>query len=315
METRDDNSGAVPVTQARPSSDGSWVAYALVTAAVLCWSGNWIVGRAVRTEMPPIGLNFWRWVIACLVLAPVVLLPGFTRQARALRHHWRITLVLSVTGIVVFQALVYAGLQRTPAINAVLMNSAIPLFIILCAWILDHERPRTAQFAGIAVSFLGIAAIVSRGNIGELFALRLNAGDLLILAAMPVWGVYTVLFRRRPPGIAPMTLVFVFSAIGTLINLPLYLAELALTGRGVPASPDALAAIGYVAVFASVFAFYAWNESVVRIGPTRTGVFVHLMPAFGTLLAMLFLAEVPRWYHGLGIALIFAGVWLAARGR
>lgn len=304
---------ADPVLAAN-KSEAHWIAYALATAAVLCWSGNWIVGRAVRAEIPPIGFNFWRWAIACLILAPFVL-PGFRRQARTLRHHWRIVLLLSLTGIVVFQALVYAGLQRTPAINAVLMNSAIPLFIILCAWILDHERPRTAQFAGIAVSFLGIAAIVSRGNIGELFALRLNAGDLLILAAMPVWGVYTVLFRRRPPGIAPMTLVFVFSAIGTLINLPLYLAELALTGRGVPASPDALAAIGYVAVFASVFAFYAWNESVVRIGPTRTGVFVHLMPAFGTLLAMLFLAEVPRWYHGLGIALIFAGVWLAARGR
>jgi drug/metabolite transporter (DMT)-like permease len=286
----------------------------LVTAAVLCWSGNWIVGRAVRSEIPPIGLNFWRWAIACLILAPFVL-PGFARQARALRHHWRITLVLSMTGIVVFQALVYAGLQRTPAINAVLMNSAIPLFIILCAWLLDRERPRPAQFIGIAVSFLGIAAIVSRGSIGELFAFRLNSGDLLILAAMPVWGIYTVLFRRRPPGIAPMTLVFVFSAVGTLINLPLYLAEMALTGRGVPASPDALAAVAYVAVFASVIAFYAWNESVVRIGPSRTGVFVHLMPAFGTLLAMLFLAEVPRWYHGVGIALIFAGVWLAARGR
>ena len=313
MEIREHNSSAVPVTAARPS-DASWVAYALVTAAVLCWSGNWIVGRAVRTEMPPIGLNFWRWAIACLVLAPVVL-PGFMRQARALRHHWRITLVLSLTGIVVFQALVYAGLQRTPAVNAVLMNSAIPLFIILCAWIVDRERPRPAQFVGIAVSFLGIAAIVSRGSIGELFALRLNAGDLLILAAMPVWGVYTVLFRRRPPGIAPMTLVFVFSAVGTLINLPLYLVEIALTGRTVPASPDALAAIGYVAIFASVVAFYAWNESIVRIGPSRTGVFVHLMPAFGTVLAMLFLAEVPRWYHGVGIALIFAGVWLAARGR
>ncbi len=157
--------------------------------------------------------------------------------------------------------MVYAGLQRTPAVNAILMNSAIPLFVIVCAWILDGDRPRAVQVIGIAVSFLGIAAIVARGSLAELFALRLNLGDLLILAAMPVWGVYTVLFRRRPPGIAPMTLIFIFSAAGTAVNLPLHLIE----------------------------------------GANRTGVFVHLMPAFGTLMAMLFLDENPRWFHGFAI--------------
>src|ERR1700722_12289551 len=172
--------------------------YLLLALCMLCWSGNWIIGRAVRGSMPPIALNFWRWTVAALILTPFVL-PHLKGKGAALRRAWPVLLALGVLGAGMFQVLVYIGLRYTEAVNATLMNSAAPLFIIAAAWLVDGETVTLRQWAGVAISFLGILVILNRGDLTQLANFRFNTGDLIVLCAMPFWGLYSVLLRRRPP--------------------------------------------------------------------------------------------------------------------
>ena len=188
-------------------------AFILLALANLLWSGNWIAGRALRDAFDPITLNFWRWAIATLVLAPFAL-PALRGQGALLRRHAGILLILALTGVALFQSLVYLGLRSTTAVNAVLINSSIPLFILLCSWVIERERASPRQIAGMLVSLAGILVILSRGDPGALLELELHAGDGWILLAMPVWGIYSVLLKRRPPSSAACAFLFVISLAG-----------------------------------------------------------------------------------------------------
>src|SRR3989337_2498189 len=138
-------------------------AFLLLALANLLWSGNWIAGRALRDSFDPVTLNFWRWAIATPVLAPPAL-PALRGRGKLLRRHAGILLVLSLTGIALFQSLVYLGLRSTTAVNAVLINSSIPLFILLCSWVIERERASWRQIAGMLLSLAGLLAILSAGR-------------------------------------------------------------------------------------------------------------------------------------------------------
>jgi drug/metabolite transporter (DMT)-like permease len=287
--------------------------FLFLALAVFLWSGNWVVGRALRDTMPPIALNFWRWFGAALILAPLVLPRLAGRWHRVLRH-WRILALLGGTGAALFQTLVYFGLAMTTTVNAVLMNSSMPLFIILCAWLLDRERATARQIAGICVSLLGILIIMRRGDFGHLLQLEANWGDFVILAAMPVWGIYSVLLRRRPVEFTGNELLFLLALAALVWLTPLVVIETIFIRSGTLTAAS-LAAVAYVSLFASVIGYVCWNKGVAAVGANRAGVTVHLLPAFGTILAILFLGEEFHLFHLLGIATILAGVWLAASAR
>lgn len=287
--------------------------YLLLALASLFWAGNWIVGRAVRETMPPLELNFWRWSVAALMMAPVAL-PRLAGEGALLRRHARLLFLLALTGVVLFQALIYTGMRYTPSVNGVLMNSAVPLFILLVAWQLDGDRVTPRQLLGVALSFLGILVIMDRGDLGALRAFRFNPGDLMVLAAMPVWGLYSVLVRRRPAELDALALLFVIAVIGVAMLAPCYALETWFF-----AAPQlAWASVGavlYIAGVASIGAFFCWNRGVELVGPSRAGFTMHLLPAFGTLLAIVFLGERVHLFHLIGVATILAGVWLAASAR
>jgi drug/metabolite transporter (DMT)-like permease len=287
--------------------------YLLLALASLFWAGNWIVGRAIRDAMPPLALNFWRWVVAALVLAPVAL-PRLAGKGAVLRRHAGLLALLALTGVVLFQALIYTGMRYTASVNGVLMNSAVPLFILLVAWRLDGERVTARQLLGLALSFLGILVIMERGDLGALGRFRFNPGDLLVLAAMPVWGLYSVLVRRRPAEIDALALLFVIAVIGVAMLAPFY----ALESRFFAAPRlgwESAGAVLYIACIASVGAFFCWNRGVELVGPSRAGFTMHLLPLFGTLLAVAFLGESVHLFHLVGVATILAGVWLATSAR
>ena len=289
----------------------------LLALANLFWSGNWIAGRALRDAFEPAALNFWRWAVACLVLAPFAL-PRLRGKAVVLRRHAVILLVLALTGVALFHGLVYLGLRSTTAVNAVLLNSSIPLFILLCSWAIERERASLRQVAGMLVSLAGILVIVTRGEPAALLRLELHAGDAWILLAMPVWGVYSVLLKRRPPELGGIEFLFTISLAGVLLLAPVVALQEA-AGAGVPLLrwPGAGAALGvlYMAVAASVLAYIFWNRGVAAVGANAAGFTVHLLPAFGTLLAILFLGETFAGFHAAGIAIILAGVLLATSSR
>jgi drug/metabolite transporter (DMT)-like permease len=288
-------------------------AFLLLALASLLWAGNWVTGRALRDAFDPLTLNFWRWVIATLALAPFAL-PALRGQGALLRRHAGILLILSLTGIAVFQSLVYLGLRTTTAVNAVLINASIPLFFLLCSWVIDRERASWRQVAGMLVSLGGILVILSRGDPGALLELEVHAGDGWILLAMPVWGIYSVLLRRRPPELGGLPFLFVISLAGVLMLAPAVGLMALQTAPRWPAAEEALGVL-YMGLGASVLAFIFWNRGVEIVGANAAGFTIHLLPAFGTVLAILFLGETFAPFHAAGIAIILAGVLLATFRR
>jgi drug/metabolite transporter (DMT)-like permease len=282
-------------------------AFALLAFSNLLWSGNWVIGRALREAFDPISLNFWRWLVAILVMAPFAVAAV---DFRVVRRHWGFYSLLALTGVAGFQCLVYLGLESTTAINAVLINAAGPLFFILCSWILEREKASARQIAGMIVSFLGIVVIVCQGDLGRLALLEFHRGDLWILIAMPLWGLYSVLLKRCPPEVRGIAFAFVIAVIGVALLLPFYALYPMKRPAGIPGGTE-VAAVLYVAIAASVIAFLCWNRGVRIVGANAAGFTLPLLPAFGTVLAIVLLGESFHAFHAAGIATILAGVALA----
>ena len=282
--------------------------------AAACWGGNFVVGRAVGPDIPPVSLAFWRWVLASVILVPLVW-PHLKLHFPLMRRHFVLLLALAALGAGMFQSFVYIGLKTTTAINAALFMSLIPLAIPAAAYAIDRERVRRQLLVGILMSLVGVAVVTARGDLATLRALNINGGDLWVLAAVPLWAVYSVLLRRLPAGLPPVLVLFAISALGALALLPFYGFELAGVG-GFAVSAGNLAAIGYVGVFAALIAIASWNQGVAELGASRAGVFLHLIPVFAAVLAIVFLGERFEAYHGVGIPLVAAGLWVATgRGK
>lgn len=291
------------------------VAFALLVLSNLLWSGNWVIGRAVRDAFDPIALNFWRWLVAALVMAPFGMREALAHRA-VIRQHLGLFALLAATGVVAFQSLVYLGLRTTTAINAVLINAAGPLFMVICSWILEREKPSSRQIGGMLVSFFGVLIVVSQGSSQTLLSLEFHRGDAWILIAMPMWGLYSVLLKRAPVALRGIAFAFSVAAIGVAMLFPLYVIDAgAESFRRLSATE--VGAILYIAVAASVLAFLAWNRGVAIVGANAAGFTLPLLPAFGTALAILFLGEALQGFHAAGFIIIVAGVVLATyrRGR
>jgi drug/metabolite transporter (DMT)-like permease len=283
----------------------------LLSLTSLFWAGNMVIGRAVADAMSPIGLSYWRWVIVIAVLAPFCWREVLAKRTQLFRS-WRIVLLLSVMSTGLYNALTYWSLHYTTATNTTLLNSTIPIWVMVASWILLRHLPPTRALLGFLTSLLGVLFIVAHGHPGALFTLAPNVGDLIMLIALFIWGFYAVLLRFRPADLSPLGYVFVTGVIGTLIATPFFLID-----RAVSATPDlswqALAAIGYFALFSSLAATLCYNNAIDRVGPVHASLFIHLVPLFGSLLAIAFLGERPGWQHLIGMALILSGILQARR--
>lgn len=287
--------------------------YLLLTLTPLFWSCNWVIGRALHEDVPPLAMTFFRWLFAVLMLAPFAL-PHVVRDLPVLRRHWGTMLLLGALGVGSHNALAYLGLNYTTATNGVILNSFIPVMIIALSWVFTDERLTRPQLAGVAVSLLGVLAILSHGSLATLASVRLNAGDLLVILSMAVWSVYTILLRRRPTGLNTLSFLFVLAVIGDLCMLPFWLGEMAF-GRAFVWGLEAFAALVAIALFSSILAYLFWNRGVAEVGANVAGLFLHLMPVYGVLLAWVFLDERLAPYHVAGIALILTGIWITSRRR
>lgn len=286
-------------------------AFLLLALATLFWAGNWVLGRALRGTFEPNALNLWRWLIAALALAPFAV-PRLRGKGPALRRSAGLLVLLAFLGVAVFQSLVYYGLKTTTAVNAVLLNSSFPAFMLLCSFAIEREHATRSQIAGMLISLAGILVILSRGELASLARLEFHSGDALILLAMPVWGVYSVLLKRRPAELDGIAFLFVISVIGVVLLVPAFAVEAAYAPPRWP-GVEGIAAAVYVGLAASVGAFICWNRGVAMVGANAAGFTIHLLPAFGTLLAIVFLGESFRVFHAVGIATILAGVIVATR--
>jgi drug/metabolite transporter (DMT)-like permease len=280
----------------------------LLTLAVFFWAVNSVVGRGMREVVPPIGLAFWRWAGASLLLLPFALSP--LRRDRALiRRHLPLLLLLSLTGVAMFNTLLYTGLQTTTALNAFLVQSLMPVLIMLFSFLFFRERISFLQGLGVLLSLAGVTTVIARGDPGGLLSLSGSRGDLLIFIAVIGYALYSVLLRRLPAGLHPLSfLAFTFVA-GTLMLLPFYLYE-SLQVRALSLNLPTLLTVAYVVIFPALVSYFCYNRGVELAGANRAGLFIHLIPVFGTIMAILFLGETFFWFHGLGFGLVFSGIGL-----
>lgn len=285
--------------------------YLLLTLTALFWSGNMVIGRGVRGDIPPFALAFGRWLIAFGCVLPLAL-PHFKAQWPQLRAHWRTVIVLGLLGVGGYNTLAYVALQYTVATNAVLLNSFIPIATIAISWAFLGKHLRRLEAIGVLVSLFGALTIIARGEASVLAHLDLNVGDLWMLVAVVVWALYTVGLSRRPGGVDPMLMLAAFIAVGLVALTPFWLWEMA-SGRFIRFHAGSLAALAYVGILPSFVGYIFYNRGVAEIGPSKASLFIHLMPVFGTLLSFLFLGEIPQGFHYAGISLIFVGIWLTMR--
>ncbi len=297
----------LPVSGSRSLLDRPYLLLSLVS---LFWAINIVLGRYVVGTIPPIMLAQIRWSGAGLILLPFALV-HLKRDWLLIRKKFGIMIVLSLTGITLYNSLAYYGLNYTQAINGLLIQSTAPLLIGLVSFILFRDRLTAGQIAGIAMSLIGVLIIITRGDASVLFGLSFNQGDLWFLLALLFYTTYAATLRLRPPIHFLSFLAFTIIA-GAILQIPATIAEFAL-GHRIDPTPEAFAVLAYVVVFPSILAYLFFNRGVELIGANRAGPFFHLIPVFGSAIAILFLGERPALFHGIGYALIIAGVVVAQK--
>lgn len=293
---------------------------AFLILATLCWAGNFVVGVPLVEVLPPFALNAVRWFVACAVLVPLALRregAGFVRPALG---RWPALLVMGVTGVLLFNALVYWALTSTTSINAALIAGAIPILTLFVAAALGGGLPTGRRLLGSLVCLAGVAWIVSRGSVAALVNLSFNRGDLLMLVAAVCWAVYTVVGGNASRALSPLAATTASAVLVMPLLVLIGALELLAQPAGAvgPFTPAAVLGILYVGVVASVVAFLAWNAGVGRLGAARGAIFLNLVPLFTAAIAVPVLGEgvvVAQLFGGL---LVLAGVTLVswpARGE
>jgi drug/metabolite transporter (DMT)-like permease len=284
--------------------------YLLLSLTALFWAGNIVLARYVAGRVPPMTLSCVRWIGALFLLLPFAW-PHLKRDWPALRARLPLMVLLSAMGFAFNNMLSYWALQYTQALNALLIQSSGPLFVALWSWLLFGVRLTRAQLAGVAISLAGVLTIILRGDLGSLAGIQFNKGDLMFATGLLAFGLYSALMPRRPKT-HQLSLIAFTMGCGALLLVPFSLWEYA---AGFTLKPDlvTVATLIYVVIFPSTLAYLFFNRGIALIGPNRAAPFFHLVPVFGSAMAILLLGEQLRLFHLLGYALVLAGVAIASR--
>lgn len=266
------------------------------------------MGRGIHNDIPPITLAFWRWAVALLIILPFSL-GHVLKQRDLIRQNWKILTLLAILSVSNFSMFIYMALNSSTVTNTVLINSMIPIFIVLVSWMGFKEKISFRQAVGIIVSLSGLMFIIVNGNLSTLISLRFSRGDLWTVSAGISWALYSVLLRKCPTEFNPLSFLTTIIIIGLFFILPFFIWEIS-TGKTMNFTQAAIGSITYVALFSSILAYIFWNKAIQIIGANKTGIFIHLMPVFSIILAIIFLNEELREYHVKGTILIFTGIFL-----
>ncbi|MDK2823991.1 MAG: hypothetical protein PWQ67_319 [Clostridia bacterium] len=288
--------------------------YVLLVLATLFWGGNFALGKAVSGSIPPLTLSYVRWTEALIFF-----LPFAWSEIKALKQNlagnWKVFVILGVTGVMGFNMCVYLSVQYTTAINASLINSFAPVVVILFSMVFLKERLSLKQVIGIFISLVGVIWIIARGNWQKLLGLTFNKGDLIMLIAILLWGIYNIVLKKKGK-IAPQKTIFVGSIIGGLIfTLPLVIYENYILGFNwiSKLSIGHYLSLLYFGIFPTIFSFLFFNKAMLEVGPSKASIFANLIVVFASILGILFLNEKLISAHILGGALIILGVILTTQ--
>lgn len=288
------------------NNKSAFIGLLILTIPPLIWAGNFIVGRAVRDDVPPIALAFWRWVVALLCLLPFAWSAIRREYPLYWQYRWPIFKV-ALTGFAAFNVIIYLGLQETTAVNGVLMNSTIPILILVFGTVFYRQVMNRFQVLGLFLSLFGVLTVILQGNWSRLLSLSFSHGDLIVLSGMVVFALFSLWLKEIPTTFNRLGVMTVEIAIAVILLLPLYVWQVA-HGLQIHWQFTAYAAVAYVGIFASIIAYVLYAMGVERVGPARAGLSIHLAPVFGAIMSSLLLHEFLHWYHAVGIVAIFLGI-------
>lgn len=283
-------------------------AYLLLLSTMLLWGGNSVAGKLAVGHVSPMTLVFLRWVMAVLILLPI----GW-RTLREdwpeVRRHWKLLAGLGACGFTIFNVIFYTALNYTTAINVSIEQAAIPIVIILANFVLFRLRVRPLQIVGVVLTIVGVALTASHGDLSQLLKLDLNFGDAIMLVAVLCYSLYSVGLRLKP-AIRWQSFMLVLSIAALLISLPFVIWEIA-AGRAIMPDARGWALTLYTALGASVVSQVLYIKGNELIGANRAGLFINLVPIFGTLLSVLIVGEQFQPYQAFALALVLGGIALA----
>jgi drug/metabolite transporter (DMT)-like permease len=290
-----------------------WLAnqpYLLLCITAACWAGNAIVGRLAAGHIPPVTLAFIRWFFAFLIVLPFAW-RHLKLDWSAIRTRLGLMVLISLTGIAIFNTMQYWALEYTQALNTLLLQSAGPLIVAVWSLILLGVRLTPAQAIGVLMSLAGVLVILLHGDLTALGSIQFNRGDLIFIVALIIFGLYSVLVTKRPATHILSFATFTFGC-GAALLLPLLIWEM-LTRPLMQLDAKNVLSLVYVTVFPSTLAYICFNRGVQLIGANRAAPFFHVVPVFGAAMAIAFLGERPQAFHVIGFALVLTGVYVASR--
>ena len=288
------------------------LAYLLLFLTTLFWSGNFIVGKAASMyAIPPFSLNFYRWLFAWLILLPFTFKEIIKKKDYILSNSG-FFIILGITSITIFNSIVYYSLNFTQVISGVLMISTIPVMIIFISSLLKIEKTNIFQIFGVILSLTGVIFIVTKADIEILITLNFNKGDLTMIVAMFSWATYSALLKKKKYELTQISLLQIVITFGLIFLVPIYFIEMSM-GYLIKLGKPFYLTLTYVVLFPGLASFFFWIKGISIIGANRSGIFLHLMPIFGAIMAMIIFDEKFMFYHFLGAIFIFMGIILSNR--
>jgi len=287
-------------------------AYIFLILCTSFWAGNFIVGKvATLFEIPPFTLNFYRWLIAFIILYPFTY-KQILKSLDEIKKNLIPLCVMGFTSITIFNSVVYYSLNFTQVLNGVLMISTIPVLIIFFSSLFKTEKIKINQILGVLTSLIGVLIIITKMDFQKLLNLNLNKGDLWILVAMVSWATYSIMVKEKKVNLDPLVLLEVIIFLGVLMLLPFYFFEVSSGKHLVLNIPVALT-IGFVVLFPGIGAYIFWIRAIKLVGPSKAGVFLHLMPVFSSLMAIFLIGEKFANFHIFGALFILTGIFVSSR--
>jgi drug/metabolite transporter (DMT)-like permease len=279
--------------------------------ATLLWSVNMVIASGIKGHIPPIGMAFWRWTIACIVLAPFAI-KSTIENFKIVKKHIRYLMLTAVLGITIFNTLIYFAGKTTSAVNLSLIAISIPLFIVVLSRIIFKEKVSNTKLVGITTIITGVLVLITKGSLEALLHINFTIGDLLMLVACFFFAYYTILVRQKPADLTPKVFLFSAFVIGTIFLFPFYLWE-HLFHKKVILDTKTILATSYVGIFASLVSYYLWNEAIRLIGTSKTAVIYYLIPVFSGILAYIFLGQVIVITQIISMGIIITGLLITNR--
>ena len=290
------------------------LAYILLILTTFFWSGNFIVGKAASIyEIPPFSLNFYRWLFAGIILLPFTI-KEIIKNKEYIFNNIGFFIILGITSITIFNSTVYYSLYYMQVISGVLMISTIPVWIMFISSILGIEKTNKFQIFGVVLSLLGVIFIITQSDLKVIKNLDFNKGDIIMAVGMFAWALYSALLKKKKYEISQITLLEVVIVSGLIFLIPIYILEMNFGNKIIIGKPFILT-LSYVVLFPGLASFFFWIKGIAIIGANRAGVFLHLMPVFGSVMAIILFDEKFMFYHFLGAIFIVAGITLSNKKK